>query len=157
MTGAFTSPLPGDERMGMWLATAHAALTARKAAALRPLDLTVAQYAALLTIGGAPRASASDVARACLVTPQSMAVTVGILERRGLVERERGPARGRARGTALTAAGRALLQRADRAAVAVERDAARALTGAERAALRALLERAGAGDGDLPGTPVSMT
>lgn len=113
---------------------------ARKADALRPLGLTVAQYAALLTVGTAPDASATDVARACLVSPQSMAVTVGVLERRGLVVREDGPARGRARGAALTPAGSALLDDADRAAVAVERDVAGRLAAAEAATLRALLE-----------------
>ena len=126
----------------MWIARAHSALMAAKADALRPLDLTVAQYAALVTVGAGPGASATDVARACLVSPQSMAVTMGTLEKRGLVRREDGPARGRARGVTLTPEGLGLLRQADARAVDVERAALERLGTDAARELRAALGRA---------------
>lgn len=123
----------------MWLTQAHSAMIAAKSAALRPLGVTVAQYAALLSVGAGPGSSATDVARACLVSPQAMAITVAGLEKRGLLARADGPARGRARGTVLTEEGRKVLEKADRAAVLIEQRMAGVLARSEREGLQAAL------------------
>jgi DNA-binding MarR family transcriptional regulator len=80
------------------------ALRAAMDSALRPLDLTVSQFACLEVLGQQPGLSGSDLARALFVSRQSMNLLVKGLERRGLLARST-TGHGKTLPTALTAAG----------------------------------------------------
>lgn len=128
-----------SERIGFDIKAAEVALMTAKAAALKPLDLTVAQYAALLALRDNPGISGAGIARACLVTPQASAATLKTLESKGLVVRERDDWNRNSRPGRLSADGRALIVRADAAAGAIEQRIHDALSPADRKALRRLL------------------
>ncbi|MFG1839595.1 MarR family winged helix-turn-helix transcriptional regulator [Micromonospora sp. NPDC049175] len=133
--------MPADERLGFDIKRAEQALMAAKAAALRPAELTVAQYAALFALADNPGMSGAALARACLVTPQAMTGVLKALEDRGLVRRSPHPWHRHVLETSLTEKGRATLLRCDREAVRIERRIADALSPAERHQLRDLLAR----------------
>jgi len=131
------------ERTGHAIKRAEQALIAAKDAALRPLALTVPQYAALLLLDEQPGLSGAELARRALVTPQTMSTVLSNLRRKGLVERGPHPVHGHVVETQLTAAGTVLLRRADRAALQVEAALDQALGDAVeplRAALRIAAE-----------------
>lgn len=65
-----------------------------KARVLRELEISPAQHQALTIIHGWPGVTSAEVARRCLVTPQTMASTVAKLELAGLVRREQHPLHG---------------------------------------------------------------
>lgn len=130
-----------NERLGFPIKSAEVAFMRAKAEALRPLGLTVAQYAALLTLSDNPGASGAGLARACLVTPQAMAATLKTLEAKGLVTRSLDDSDRSSRPVELTGAGRELLDRADDAAGSIEQDMYNALTPTERNTLRDLLHK----------------
>lgn len=133
--------LPVGERLGMDIKRAEQALMTAKAAALRPSDLTVAQYAALLTLAEQPGLSGAALARACLVTPQAMVPVLKALADRGLVARTPHPVHTHVVELRLSPAGADLLDAADQAAVRIEHRIADALTPDERETLRDLLAR----------------
>jgi DNA-binding MarR family transcriptional regulator len=135
--------MPADEvRLGLVIKRAEQALIAEKTRALREFGLTVPQYAALLVLLGTTEASAAQLARACLVTPQTMATVLGNLEAKGLVTRGTSPLHQRVRTTQLTAVGRTLVRRADQAALAVERRLSATFSADEAERLTEYLERA---------------
>ena len=129
-------------RLGHVIKRAEQALIARKTAALREFDLTVPQYAALLLLASAEGMSAAQLARDSMVTPQTMSTVLANLEAKGHIERQPSPMHHKLVVNRVTPAGRALLERADAAAVRVEGRLSAAFTDAERAALNDLLERA---------------
>ncbi|MGH3433704.1 MAG: MarR family winged helix-turn-helix transcriptional regulator [Thermocrispum sp.] len=133
---------PGQDRLGYSVKRAEQALMARKAHALREFDLTVAQYGALQLLSTSAGMSAAQLARDCLVTPQTMATVLGNLEAKGLIERHASELHQKVLVTTVTPAGRALAREANRAALAVERELAAEFSAEELAMLRALLERA---------------
>ena len=133
--------LPLAERLGLDIKRAEQALMTAKAAALRPSDLTVAQYAALLALAEQPGLSGAALARACLVTPQAMVPVLKVLIDRGLVIRTPHPVHTHVVELRLAPAGAGLVRTADQAAVRIEHRIADALTPAERQALRDLLAR----------------
>ncbi|MDN5858220.1 MAG: MarR family transcriptional regulator [Pseudonocardia sp.] len=109
------------ERMvGYVLKQAAVALRAAMDAALRPLQLTVPQYACLELLGRQPGLSNADLARGAFVTRQSMNGVLRGLQDRGLVTRPPTAPHGRARPTQLTAAGHEQLRAAGAAVRAVE-------------------------------------
>ncbi|WNM28051.1 MarR family transcriptional regulator [Demequina capsici] len=89
-----TSP----EQLGVLLKDAQSVLHQRMDEALRPLDLSVSQYACLHHLHQAPGITASELARRAFVTRQAMSVLLKGLQRQGLVARadEQGPRRERA-------------------------------------------------------------
>lgn len=109
-----------DSSVGYALKQAAAALRAAMDAALRPLDLTVPQYACLELLGQRPGLSAAELARGAFVTRQSMHGVLRGLEDRGLLDRPAAAPHGRALPTALTPAGADVLARASRAVAGVE-------------------------------------
>jgi DNA-binding MarR family transcriptional regulator len=133
--------LPVSERLGMDIKRAEQALMTAKAAALRPSDLTVAQYAALLALAEQPGLSGAALARACLVTPQAMVPVLKALVDRGLVDRAPHPVHTHVVELRLAPAGADLVSAADQEAVRIERRIADALTPDERQTLRDLLGR----------------
>lgn len=109
-----------DSSVGLALKRAAAALRTAMDEALRPLDLSVPQYACLEQLHHRPGLSASDLARATFVTRQSAHTTLQGLEQRGLLERPPMAPSGRALPTHLTPAGSDLLARASSAVARVE-------------------------------------
>ena len=73
-------------RIGYVLKQAQSALRSRMDEALRPLDLTVPQYACLELLGTGPLSNA-ELARGVFVTAQSMNAGVRSLQERGLITR----------------------------------------------------------------------
>src|ERR1700712_1734783 len=65
-------------------------------AALRPTGLSMAQYAALRALADHPEASASELARLCFVTRQSLQDLLAGLRSAGLVRSASSSGRGRA-------------------------------------------------------------
>ncbi|MFS0704986.1 MarR family winged helix-turn-helix transcriptional regulator [Cellulomonas sp. 179-A 9B4 NHS] len=125
-----------DSSVGYALKQAAAALRAAMDAALRPLDLTVPQYACLELLGQRPGLSTAELARGAFVTRQSMHGVLRGLEERGLLDRPASAPHGRALPTALTPAGADLLARASRAVAAVETRMLDGLTADRAARLR---------------------
>jgi DNA-binding MarR family transcriptional regulator len=111
---------PLSASVGYVLKQASVALHGAMDAALRPLGLTVSQYACLEHLSRTPDQSNAELARAIFVTPQSMNDVLRGLENRDLVRRaSEGPA-GRARPAQITAAGRDALAKARLAIAPVE-------------------------------------
>jgi DNA-binding MarR family transcriptional regulator len=77
----------GEQSLGMVLKRAEQSLLRAKSAALKPVGLSLAQYVALAELDERPGSTGSDLARACLVTPQAMMVVLKALEEQGLVVR----------------------------------------------------------------------
>lgn len=81
---------------------------------LRPLGLSMSQYAVLRAVADNPAAPAAELARQTFVTRQSLRDVLGGLEAAGLVSVAERPVTGRARPVTLTEAGRSLLAKAER-------------------------------------------
>ncbi|MET0134253.1 MAG: MarR family transcriptional regulator [Kibdelosporangium sp.] len=111
---------PLDESVGYALKQAAAALRAALDAALRPLELTVPQYACLELLAQQPGLSNAELARGVFVTRQSMNGVLRGLQDRGLVTRPATAPHGRALPTELTPEGRRQLRAASVAVRAVE-------------------------------------
>lgn len=109
------------QSVGYALKQVAAALRSALDATLRPLDLTVPQYACLELLGQRPGLSGAELARGAFVTRQSMHGVLRGLHDRGLLTRPSTAPHGRALPTALTSAGRQQLTAASTAVRAVER------------------------------------
>ncbi|WNV85921.1 MarR family transcriptional regulator [Umezawaea sp. Da 62-37] len=109
-----------DESVGYALKRAAAALRAAMDAALRPLELSVPQYACLELLARQPGLSNAELARGAFVTRQSMNLVLRGLQDRGLVVRPETAPHGRALPSSLTPAGGELLRAASATVRAVE-------------------------------------
>ncbi|MBW0116682.1 MarR family winged helix-turn-helix transcriptional regulator [Pseudonocardia abyssalis] len=118
---------PLEEAVGYVLKQVASALRSGMDAALRPLDLTVPQYACLELLGQRPGLSNAELARGAFVTRQSMNGVLRGLQDRGLVTRADTADHGRARPAELTDTGRTRLTAASVAVHAVEEDLLRPL------------------------------
>jgi DNA-binding MarR family transcriptional regulator len=130
-----------DQRIGNHLKRAEQELMAAKTAALRPFDLNVPQYTLLLVVAQEPGLSGAELARRCLVTPQTMSSVLRTLESRELVKREPHPVHSHVHEVRLTRKARELLNDADRAACEVELRLGAAFSEAESRLLLDLLGR----------------
>lgn len=130
-----------DDRVGLVIKRAEQTLIRAKSQVLNPLGLTVPQYAALLALREDPGISSAELARRCLVTPQTMSTVIKNLEDKQAIGRRPHPSIGHVQQAFLTPRGEALLAEADRAAVEVERQLANSLSPPERSQLANLLER----------------
>lgn len=139
-------------RLGSHIKAAEQAMIAAKTEALRPFELTVAQYAALMSLHYVPGQSSAQLSRAAAVTPQTMGQTLDKLEAKGLVKREPSKLHRKVHVVSLTPAGEALVLRADVVARAIEQRLGEAFNDDERAQLRDLLRRATA---SLRGEPAT--
>lgn len=155
-------PRPVDEQVGYVLKKAATVLRVAMDGALRPLDLTVTQYACLEVLHQQPGLSGSELARAVFVSRQSMNLVLRGMERRGLLARA-APRNGKALPIELTPAGLARLAAAHEAVAVVEEAMLSAFTpDAERRlcrdlsacvdALNDLIETSGSRPGSLEGT-----
>jgi DNA-binding MarR family transcriptional regulator len=127
----------GDLRLsvGYTLKQAAAALRTAMDAALRPLGLTVPQYACLELLGQRPGLSTAELARGAFVTRQSMHAVLLGLEERGLLARAQA-IQGRALPTELTASGQRALMQASQIVADIERHMISALSPAAQLRLR---------------------
>ncbi len=131
-----------DERLGLLLKRAEQALINVKNAALRPVGLTVPQYAALLFLQDEPGLSSSALARRVLVTPQTMGPVLDTLETRGLVEKRPHRVHRRVVEIFVTRQGEKVLRDADLRALRVEAQLVNGMSESQQKQLRKLLERA---------------
>jgi len=106
--------------VGYVLKQAASALRAAMDMALRPMELSVPQYACLELLGQQPGLSSAELARGVFVTRQSMHGVLRGLQDRGLLTRPDSAPHGRALPTRLTPAGRRRLHAASTAVRAVE-------------------------------------
>jgi DNA-binding MarR family transcriptional regulator len=97
------------EELGVLIKSAQAVLNQRMDEALRPLGLTVSQYACLQNLHDEPGITGSELARRTFVSRQSANVLLQGLERRGLIERSDEPGPRRERAVALTGEARRLV------------------------------------------------
>jgi DNA-binding MarR family transcriptional regulator len=129
-----------DTSLGYLLKQAASTLRSSMDGALRPLGLTVPQYACLELLAQRPGLSNSELARGAFVTRQSMNVLLQGLERDGLVSRPaEPPAAGRALPAQVTSLGRERLAAASSAVQAVEERMRSGLDPDRQKELRALL------------------
>lgn len=126
-----------DLSVGYVVKQVHATLRTAMEDTLRPLDLTVPQYACLELLGQNPGLSNSELARRAFVTRQSMNLVLRRLQERGLLTRPELAPHGRALPSDLTDDGRSLLRRAGVAVRAVEKDLFAPLSREQQTRLRA--------------------
>jgi DNA-binding MarR family transcriptional regulator len=110
-------------------------------AALRPTGLSMAQYAALRALADHPDASASELARLCFVTRQSLQDLLAGLRSSGLVRAAASPGRVRSSALALTPEGRKRLAAGHAAVLGVEEAMVQGLSAGARQQLADLLTR----------------
>ena len=127
---------PLQEAVGYALKQASVALRTAMDAALRPLELTVPQYACLELLGQRPGLTNAELARGAFVTRQSMNGVLRGLQDRGLLTRPASAPHGRALPTQLTSAGRDRLHAASTAVRAVEKQMLTALDHSAQRRLR---------------------
>jgi DNA-binding MarR family transcriptional regulator len=89
-------------------------------AALKPTELSMAQYSTLRALHEHPDASAAELARLCFVTRQSLQDVLSGLRAADLIENADAQPRGRAQSLALTRLGSRRLDAAHEAVFAVE-------------------------------------
>ena len=146
---------PLDDAVGYVLKQAASALRGSMDTALRPLGLTVPQYACLELLRQRPGSSNAELARGAFVTRQSMNGVLRGLQERGLLERPETAPHGRALPSRLTPAGREQLDAADTAVAEVQRRMLAPLPAASREQLlrdlTACAQALGGADGDDDG------
>jgi len=128
-------------RLGLHIKSAEQAMMAGKTEALRRFGLTVAQYAAMLSLYYVPEQSSAQLARAAAVTPQTMATVIAKLEQKRLVTRHPSSDHAKVLIASLTPEGEVLVLRADEAARRIEQCMAEAFSAKEREQLTEMLER----------------
>ena len=101
-----------ESKIGYQLKHLQSLLRAHMDDVLRPLELSIPQYACLELLQRPPGASNSDLARGAFVTRQAMNTLLRGLQDRGLVTRPETVDTGRSRPTTLTPAGEDLLAQA---------------------------------------------
>ena len=104
-----------------------------------PFDLRPVEFTLLVLLRDNGHASPKQIGPALRLPAPHVTTLLDRLTARGLLQRNRHPADGRAVRVALTAAGRALAERAWQASLTMEDGLQAALTPAERTRLRALL------------------
>lgn len=125
------------DAVGYVLKQAASALRAAMDSALRPIALTVPQYACLELLEHRPGLSNADLARGAFVSRQSMNGVLRGLQDRDLVTRPRVAAQGRVLPAELTPTGREALRRASAAVQLVELRMLSELTPTRQRRLRA--------------------
>jgi DNA-binding MarR family transcriptional regulator len=129
-------------------ASSRAAITMRKVFARHfdPLDLKVVEFSILMLVAANPEVNQKQLGQALDVSAPNMAVMLDRMVERGWVERVRGTRDRRSMHIHLTAAGRELVQRAEKIAATMEAPALRMLSAAERALLIELLMKVAASE-----------
>lgn len=97
--------------IGYLLRQAHAAHKIRMENALKDTGLTLPQFSVLTMLAAYPGASGAELARLSLLTPQTMSVIVGNLERAKMINRRPHELHGRIQIIAITDEGQKVLKR----------------------------------------------
>ncbi|MFE3171086.1 MarR family winged helix-turn-helix transcriptional regulator [Amycolatopsis sp. NPDC059090] len=106
---------------------------------LRPIGLSMSQYAVLAALAAKPGASSAELARRCFVTRQSLRDVLAGLKTAGLVAVAEEASTGRARPVRLTTTGEARLKEAERVVAEVEERMLAGMPESERRRLAELL------------------
>jgi len=130
-----------QQSWGMILKRAEQTMLNAKAAALKPIGLTLAQYVALDALEAEPGVTGASLARACLVTPQAMMVVLKAMDEQGLIERVVHPRHSNVLEIRLTDVGRDALHNARQLVRPVEERLNKAIPADDAAILSQLLER----------------
>lgn len=128
-----------DGRVGYLLRQANQAFRAAAQSELGHLGLTLPQYSVLSVADAEPGLSGAELARDCMLTPQTANEIISPLAAAGLLERRPDARDRRLRRMVVTEAGRDLLSRARPAVHAVERRMTASLSDADLALLRGWL------------------
>jgi DNA-binding MarR family transcriptional regulator len=140
-------PLPGSGKRGekghiaYLLRQAQAATRLRLERALADLGVTPPQFAVLTMLDAYPGLSGADVARVALLTPQTVGVIIGNLERDGALRKRPHPVHGRMLQWALTSRGSDLLDKCRRRVSVVERRLVTGLGANEETSIRRWLSK----------------
>jgi DNA-binding MarR family transcriptional regulator len=135
-------PRPGQAKRGVegpigyLLRQAQAALRVGGDRALEAAGLTLPQYGVLRMLSTYGELSASDIARLSVQRTQTAHEALGVLERRGLVQRRAHESHQRIVVYALTGAAVPIVERAHRRVSTIETELVRGLSAAEEAFLR---------------------
>jgi DNA-binding MarR family transcriptional regulator len=114
--------------LGYLLRQAQAASRLSMERALARLGVTTPQFVVLTMLKAYPGLSGADLARVAILTPQTVGVIIGNLERDGAIRKTPHPVHGRVLQWTLTRRGTALLVKCRRHAQALERRLAASLT-----------------------------
>jgi DNA-binding MarR family transcriptional regulator len=114
---------------------------------MAPLDIKVTEFSILMLVAANPSVNQRQLGQALDISAPNMAVTLDRMVEHGWVERVRSTEDRRAQHIHLTAAGRSLVQRAEKISATMEDAALRRLSAAERALLVELLLKIAAGGG----------
>ncbi len=109
--------------------------------ALADLSVTTPQFAVLTMLNAYPGLSGADVARVALLTPQTVGVIIGNLERDGAIRKTPHPVHGRVLQWTLTRRGSALLDKCRRRVNTVERRLVAGLSAKSEFAIRRWLSK----------------
>jgi DNA-binding MarR family transcriptional regulator len=140
-------PPPGEGKRGeaghlaYLLRQAQAATRLKMERTLSDLGVTPPQFAVLTMLNAYPGLSGADVARVAMLTPQTVGVIIGNLERDGAIRKAPHPVHGRVLQWTLTRRGATLLASCRRRVVALERRLASGLGRGAEATIRRWLAR----------------
>lgn len=144
---AVRPPPPGEGKRGeaghlaYLLRQAQAATRLKMERTLADLGVTPPQFAVLTMLNAYPGLSGADVARVAMLTPQTVGVIIGNLERDGAIRNAPHPVHGRVLQWSLTRRGTTLLQTCRRRVVALERRLAAGLGRTAEATVRRWLAK----------------
>jgi DNA-binding MarR family transcriptional regulator len=130
-----------EPRLGMLVKRAEQAMVRSKSAALRSVDLTPAQYVALVELDQQPGITAATLARACLVTPQAMMILLKTMDQQGLITRSAHPRHPNVLELHMTDVGREALREARERVDPIEERVFGAFSPKDLAVFRELLSR----------------
>jgi len=140
-------PPPGSGKRGedghiaYLLRQAQAAARLAMERSLADLGVTPPQFAVLTMLKAYPGLSGADVARVALLTPQTVGVIIGNLERDGAIKKTPHPVHGRVLQWTLTGHGARLLDKCRRRVTAVERRLVAGLGAREQLIIRRWLSK----------------
>jgi DNA-binding MarR family transcriptional regulator len=145
---AITRPPPSGEGkrgeqgyLAYLLRQAQAATRLTMERSLADLGVTPPQFVVLTMLKAYPGLSGADLARVALLTPQTVGVIIGNLERDGAIRKTPHPIHGRVLQWTLTRRGAALLDKCRRHVRAVERRLTAGLSAQAQATVRRWLAR----------------
>ncbi|WP_051382558.1 MarR family transcriptional regulator [Bradyrhizobium sp. Tv2a-2] len=140
-------PPPGEGKrgesgyLGYLLRQAQAASRLTLERALGELGVTVPQFVALTMLKAYPGLSGAELARVALLTPQTVGVIIGNLERDGAIMKTPDPVHGRRLQWTLTPRGLTLLEQCRKRAMVLERRLVESLTPKDERVIRQWLAR----------------
>ncbi|WP_449381740.1 MarR family winged helix-turn-helix transcriptional regulator [Bradyrhizobium sp. UFLA05-112] len=140
-------PAPGEGKrgeagyLGYLLRQAQAAVRLSMERSLTDLGVTPPQFAVLTMLKAYPGLSGAEVARLTFLTPQTVGVIIGNLERDGAIRKSPHPVHGRILQWTLTARGKILLKTCRERVLALEQRLAAGLDAKAETTIRRWLAR----------------